>query len=194
MSVDLTKDSVDLGIVVKDKEASLHFYRDTLGFKFVTESDMGNGMLMQRLMCGTSMIKLVTFAQTPELANPGGGINGATGYRYWTISVANLETIVAGSKIPMAIGSSCYSGQMEQSKDRTPNRAATFSSRSTTNERLRTEWPRPQVSHVDRWNEWALGPIPGGFTNSSVDSASLWPSELDSLRLYHQRSSGNRRI
>ncbi len=98
MGVELTKDSVDLGIVVKDKEASLRFYRDTLGFEFVAESDMGNGMLMQRLMCGTSMIKLVTFAQTPELANPGGGINGATGYRYWTISVANLEAIVAEAK------------------------------------------------------------------------------------------------
>ena len=41
---------------------------------------------------------MVTFAQTPEQANPGGGINGATGYRYWTISVANLEAVVAEAK------------------------------------------------------------------------------------------------
>ena len=107
MGVELTKDSVDIGIVVKDKEASLRFYRDTLGFEFVAESDMGNGMLMQRLMCGTSMIKLVSFAQTPELANPGGGINGATGYRYWTISVSNLDAMAAeceaaGYTVPVA--------------------------------------------------------------------------------------------
>ena len=106
MGIELTKDSVDLGIVVKNKEASLRFYRDTLGFEFVTESDMGGGMMMQRLMCGTSMIKLVTYAQTPELANPSGGINGATGYRYWTISVSNLEALVdeakaAGYQVPV---------------------------------------------------------------------------------------------
>ena len=106
MGIELTKDSVDLGIVVRDKDASLRFYRDTLGFEFVAESDMGGGMMMQRLMCGTSMIKLVTFTQTPELANPGGGINGATGYRYWTISVSNLEALVdeakaAGYKVPV---------------------------------------------------------------------------------------------
>ena len=33
-----------------------------------------------------------------HLANPGGGINAATGYRYWTISVSNLEAIVAEAK------------------------------------------------------------------------------------------------
>lgn len=32
MTVQLTKDSIDLGIVVRDAEASLAFYRDTLGF------------------------------------------------------------------------------------------------------------------------------------------------------------------
>ena len=33
MGVELTKDSVDVGIVVKDAEASLKFYRDTLGLR-----------------------------------------------------------------------------------------------------------------------------------------------------------------
>jgi catechol 2,3-dioxygenase-like lactoylglutathione lyase family enzyme len=33
MAVALTKDSIDLGIVVTDAEASLSFYRDVLGFE-----------------------------------------------------------------------------------------------------------------------------------------------------------------
>ena len=37
MTVQLTKDSIDLGIHVKDPEKSLAFYRDTLGFELVGE-------------------------------------------------------------------------------------------------------------------------------------------------------------
>ena len=59
MTVQLTKDSIDLGIHVKDPEKSLAFYRDTLGFEQVGEMDMPGGMHMWRLMCGSSMIKLV---------------------------------------------------------------------------------------------------------------------------------------
>ncbi len=98
MGIELGKDSIDLGIVVKDKDAALKFYRDTLGFDFQEESDMGGGMLMQRLLCGTSLIKLVSFAETPAVANPVGGINTATGYRYWTITVTNLNELAAECK------------------------------------------------------------------------------------------------
>ena len=37
MTVQLTKDSIDLGIVVKDGDVALAFYRDTLGFELVGE-------------------------------------------------------------------------------------------------------------------------------------------------------------
>src|SRR5438270_900646 len=107
MNVQLTKDSIDLGIVVKDIDAALGFYRDTLGFEPAGETPMPGGMHMWRLMCGTSMIKLVTFEQAPKAEAPAGGIAGATGYRYWTISVSNLDEIVgaceaAGAKIAVA--------------------------------------------------------------------------------------------
>jgi catechol 2,3-dioxygenase-like lactoylglutathione lyase family enzyme len=95
MTVQLTKDSIDLGIHVKDPEKSLAFYRDTLGFEQVGEMDMPGGMHMWRLMCGTSMIKLVNSERGPKAENPGGGIIGANGYRYWTISVSNLDEIAA---------------------------------------------------------------------------------------------------
>jgi len=95
MTVQLTKDSIDLGIVVKNSDDSLKFYRDTLGFELVGEMDMPGGMHMWRLMCGTSMIKLVKSEKGHKAEAATGGINAANGYRYWTISVSNLDEIVA---------------------------------------------------------------------------------------------------
>jgi catechol 2,3-dioxygenase-like lactoylglutathione lyase family enzyme len=94
MTVQLTKDSIDLGIVVRDAEASLAFYRDTLGFTPAGDNDMPGGAHMWRLMCGTSMIKLVQFAKERRAVAPPGGIGGATGYRYWTMTVSNLDDVV----------------------------------------------------------------------------------------------------
>lgn len=94
MSVQLTKDSIDLGIVVRDAAASLHFYRDILGLEDQGETPMPGGT-MHRLLCGTSLIKLVSLSRAPEASAPPGGIAGATGYRYWTISVSNLDEATA---------------------------------------------------------------------------------------------------
>ena len=95
MAIALTKDSIDLGIVISDPEASLKFYRDTLGFTEAGTMDMPGDTKMYRLMCGTSMIKLVHPGKTLETKAPRGGIQGAYGYRYWTISVSNIEEITA---------------------------------------------------------------------------------------------------
>jgi catechol 2,3-dioxygenase-like lactoylglutathione lyase family enzyme len=91
MGVALTKDSIDLGIVVKDADAALRFYRDTLGFKDQGTMPMPGGGTMYRLLCGSSLIKLVALAQAPAATAAPGGIQGGTGYRYWTISVSNLD-------------------------------------------------------------------------------------------------------
>ena len=69
MPATLTKDSIDLGIVVKDADAALRFYRDTLGFKDQGTMPMPGGGTMYRLLCGSSLIKLVALAQAPA----GGG-------------------------------------------------------------------------------------------------------------------------
>jgi glyoxylase I family protein len=107
MGVELTKDSIDLGIVVRDTEASLAFYRDLLGLEHVGEMPMPGGSTMQRLMCGSSLIKLVAHAEPPAARAAPGGLAGASGYRYWTISVSNLEAVTdacreAGCSIPVS--------------------------------------------------------------------------------------------
>ena len=95
MTIELTKDSVDLGIIVSDADAALRFYRDTLGLAMVGQDPVGFGGTMYRLMCGSSMIKLLHLDKEPPAKAPPGGIPGGFGYRYWTISVSNLEEITA---------------------------------------------------------------------------------------------------
>ena len=107
MTVELTKDSIDLGIVVTDADAALAFYRDVLGLEDLGERPMPGGV-MHRLGCGTSVIKLLSLKRPPAATAPPGGIAGGTGYRYCTISVSNLEDAVAaceaaGRPVPVPI-------------------------------------------------------------------------------------------
>jgi catechol 2,3-dioxygenase-like lactoylglutathione lyase family enzyme len=72
----------------------LAFYRDVLGFKYLREMAMPGGVgTIHQMACGDSIIKLVVLEQTPVTAAPG-GIQGATGYRYWTISVSNIAELL----------------------------------------------------------------------------------------------------
>ena len=107
MTIKLTKDSIDLGIVTTNPEAMTAFYRDVLGFEDGGQMSLPGGS-MTRLQCGTSVIKLVTNEKAPAAKAHPGGIGGATGYRYWTISVADLPAIVdaceqAGHRIVVPI-------------------------------------------------------------------------------------------
>jgi catechol 2,3-dioxygenase-like lactoylglutathione lyase family enzyme len=108
MTLSIVKDSIDLGIITKDPEKMLAFYRDTLGLELVGELPMPGGGTMYRLNCGTSVIKIVVHGKEPGAVAAPGGIAGATGYRYWTISVDNIEQAVkaceeAGYKIAVPI-------------------------------------------------------------------------------------------
>ena len=94
MTAQITKDSIDLGIVVRDAEAALKFYRDTVGLVQEPDTPFPGGGTMHRLRCGTSLIKLVVPGEVPEAKPAGGGIPNASGYRYWTITVGNLDEVL----------------------------------------------------------------------------------------------------
>ena len=85
-----------IGIAVHDLEQSLKFYRDTLGLKYLREMKMPGGGLMHQFACGDSVIKVVVVESLPAKAAPG-GVRGANGYRYWTITVTNLAELLAKS-------------------------------------------------------------------------------------------------
>ncbi len=101
MTALIAKDGVDIGIVVRDIDAALSFYRDLLGFELVGQVKLQRGphlatdIEMWRLQCGASVIKLVRPCDEPTGKNARGGVDAAYGYRYWTIAVTNLDEVVA---------------------------------------------------------------------------------------------------
>lgn len=108
MTVELVKDSIDLGIVAKNGPQMVAFYRDVLGLVEEPQTPFPSGGVMHRLRCGTSLIKVVVPDPAPQQAAPPGAIPSATGYRYWTMTVSNLQDIVqacveAGRKLVVPI-------------------------------------------------------------------------------------------
>jgi catechol 2,3-dioxygenase-like lactoylglutathione lyase family enzyme len=106
MRVNVAKDAIDLGIVTTNGEAMLAFYRDVLGFKHEGDIAMEHvGIkVMHRLWFGKSLIKLVVPVKDPGVPAAPGGIQGGTGYRYWTMTIHNLDEVLsaveaAGQKI-----------------------------------------------------------------------------------------------
>ena len=94
MGLELTRNGIDLGLVVADEEAMLAFYRDTLGLEYLNKQTVGPGGYMHRLACGESVIKLVVPPEPPPAATPRGA-RAQTGIRYFTILLSNLEEVVA---------------------------------------------------------------------------------------------------
>ena len=106
MGVKVAKDAIDLGIVTTNGDAMLSFYRDVLGFKHEGDIAMEHvGIkVMHRLWFGNSLIKIVVPVQAPGASSAPGGIQGGTGYRYWTMTIANLDEVLsaveaAGQKV-----------------------------------------------------------------------------------------------
>jgi len=95
MSLSITKDSIDIGIVTTNSDAMVAFYRDTVGLPYEAQLDMPGGTTMHRLLCGTTVVKILAPQDAPPAGSPPGGIGGATGIRYFTISVADLEGVTA---------------------------------------------------------------------------------------------------
>jgi glyoxylase I family protein len=85
---------IDVGIVIRDSEAALRFYRDTVGLRHVADVDALTGV-MHRLECGSSIIKLTRPTELPDAANPPGGFLAGTGIRYFTMAVDSVDDMVS---------------------------------------------------------------------------------------------------
>ncbi len=90
----VSKDSIDLGIIVSDEKAALGFYRDGLGLEMEGELPLPGGR-MYRLKCGTTILKLVKLERTPEAKPAPGGPMRGLGFRYFTISVPDIRGLMA---------------------------------------------------------------------------------------------------
>mgnify|MGYP003700422815 CR=1 FL=1 len=94
----LQKNAIDIGIITNKLEAMLAFYRDDLGLEVEAVIDMPGGGIMHRLKAGDSVVKIIETDPRPELEAATGGIRAATGYRYWTLHVNDLEQEVSRLK------------------------------------------------------------------------------------------------
>jgi catechol 2,3-dioxygenase-like lactoylglutathione lyase family enzyme len=83
--------AVEFGLHVTDAEASLHFYRDVLGFTPFAEIFVP-GAHVWGLRFGNSMVKLLKDDAPPATRNPR---ERSIGFRYITIHVLNAEEVVA---------------------------------------------------------------------------------------------------
>ncbi len=106
MGVKVAKDAIDLGIVTTNGDAMLNFYRDVLGFEHEGDISMEHVgiQVMHRLSFGKSLIKIVVPVKDPNAPPAPGGIPGGTGYRYWTMTIENLDEVLraveaAGQKV-----------------------------------------------------------------------------------------------
>ena len=96
MARTITKAGFDLGIVTNNGDAMLEFYRDAVGLTFEATMRLeAVGIArMDRLRCNDSVLKLVTtIGDVP--AGVGGGLEGGTGMRYFTIAVDDITAAVA---------------------------------------------------------------------------------------------------
>ena len=89
----VSKDSIDLGIIVTDEKAALSFYRDGLGLDWEGELPLPGGK-MYRLKIGTTVLKLLKLDKTPAAKPAPGGPMGGLGYRYFTISVPDIRGLM----------------------------------------------------------------------------------------------------
>jgi len=86
-----SKRALDAGIVTNDVAAALTFYVDVLGLELVEQLTIPWGT-MHRLRFGDSWLKLVDPTGSPP-PGPAGGIDGATGIRYLTFEIDDVEAV-----------------------------------------------------------------------------------------------------
>lgn len=92
--MELAKDSIDLGIVVRDLDACRKFYSEDLGLPFEAEIPFPDGSRMYRYRIGTTILKLV---KAPKEVPKGPlGMRAQSGIRYFTIAIRGIDGLVKG--------------------------------------------------------------------------------------------------
>jgi catechol 2,3-dioxygenase-like lactoylglutathione lyase family enzyme len=102
----LSSQAIEVGIVVRDVDRSLAFYRDVLGLPYLGDLDFSVAR-MWRFQAGSSVVKLLLFREEATASNPPGDVT-ATGYRYLSLFVSNLEELVEecsqfGAAVPIPV-------------------------------------------------------------------------------------------
>ena len=109
MPAQLVKPTIDIGIVTTNKAAMVDFYGTVVGFPALADVPM-DGFLVKRFQVGDCVLKIVAFEEEPAGRAVPGGLGDSTGLRYWTLSVSNLEEVLAAVE---AAGQKVVDGPLE---------------------------------------------------------------------------------
>ena len=89
MPAKLSNDAIEIGIVIRDSEKSLAFYRDVLGLEYLGDLEFP-GNHMWRFQAGGSVVKLLE-QDPPATAAPA---EPTAGFNYLSLFVSNLDELV----------------------------------------------------------------------------------------------------
>ena len=91
--MEIAKEGIDLGVLVRDIDACLKFYCDGLGLEKVAEIPFPGNRTMHRIQIGNTVLKLMQYHDGAPPAGPAGR-ESQSGIRYFTIAVRNLPEVV----------------------------------------------------------------------------------------------------
>jgi catechol 2,3-dioxygenase-like lactoylglutathione lyase family enzyme len=99
----INKPIIEVGIIVRDSEKSLAFYRDVLGLPFLGDLEFPGTHMWRFDGGGGSVVKLLEMDPAPVAVSPAGDVS-ASGLRYLSLYVGNIRELVeecraAGSTI-----------------------------------------------------------------------------------------------
>jgi catechol 2,3-dioxygenase-like lactoylglutathione lyase family enzyme len=98
MALQLSEAALQVGIVTENGKRMLDFYTRVLGFEPVGEIDFPGLGVVNKLRCGDSQLKLLVLGNPSKAHSPGGGFSAATGYRYISLNIANIDAVVEDCK------------------------------------------------------------------------------------------------
>jgi catechol 2,3-dioxygenase-like lactoylglutathione lyase family enzyme len=88
---------VAVRVVARDPESLVRFYGEFLGLELRREHRTpAVGSHVWFFACGDSNVKIYSRTVVPELANPPGGHTAASGLRYLTFRVQDLDAALVG--------------------------------------------------------------------------------------------------
>jgi catechol 2,3-dioxygenase-like lactoylglutathione lyase family enzyme len=99
LAIQLTRLGLDVGLVTRDGERLLAFYRDVLGLPLAGEVAIPGTGRIRRLQVGESMLRIFEPETAPLAPAADTGFAARSGYRYCTLSVANLDEVVTACRV-----------------------------------------------------------------------------------------------
>lgn len=105
--LEISSRAIDVGIIAREAVAMLSFYQDLLGLELESSVEMPGGGVMNRLRAGESLVKIIVLDPCPAKNDSPGGIRGASGLRYLTIHISNLDeatSAISAAGYPIVVG------------------------------------------------------------------------------------------